>query len=115
MRSASADPAPATLGSRSGTRLLVQRSIHDDFVNRLVAFAKTAKMANPMSPDVQVGPVTSLPQYRTILECIDIARGERAYAVLGGGKASRPGYGDGWFVEPTIFVGVHNQMRIAQE
>ena len=99
----------------AGSRLLVQRSIHDAFVTRLVAFAKTARMGNPMSPDTQVGPVTNQPQYRKILEYIDIARGEGAIAVLGGGKAVRPECGDGWFVEPTIFVGVKNAMRIAQE
>jgi aldehyde dehydrogenase (NAD+) len=99
----------------AGSRLLVQRSIHDEFVKRLVAFAKTAKMGNPMSADTQIGPVTNLPQYKKILEYIDIARGEGACPVLGGGRATRPECGDGWFVEPTIFVGVRNQMRIAQE
>lgn len=99
----------------AGSRLLVQRSIHDAFVERLVEFAKTARMGDPMSPGTQVGPVTNQPQYRKILEYIDIARGEGAIPVLGGGKAVRPECGDGWFVEPTIFVGVKNEMRIAQE
>ncbi|MBC7780284.1 MAG: aldehyde dehydrogenase [Proteobacteria bacterium] len=99
----------------AGSRLLVQRSIHDDFVKRLVAFARTAKMGNPMDAGTQVGPVTNLAQYRKILEYIDIAKGEGAIAVLGGGKATRPECGSGWFVEPTIFVGVKNAMRIAQE
>ena len=99
----------------AGSRLLVQRSIHDEFVKRLVAVAKTARLGDPMSTDTQVGPVTNLPQYRKILEYIDIAKGEGAYAVLGGSRATGPQCGDGWFVEPTIFVGVRNQMRIAQE
>jgi (Z)-2-((N-methylformamido)methylene)-5-hydroxybutyrolactone dehydrogenase len=99
----------------AGSRLLVQRSIHDEFVKRLVAFAKTARMGDPLSADTQIGPVTNLPQYRKILDYLDIARGEGAIAVLGGGKATRPECGDGWFVEPTIFVGVKNAMRIAQE
>ncbi len=99
----------------AGSRLLVQQSIHDEFVEKLVAFAKTAKMGNPMSLDTQVGPVTNPPQYKKILDYIDIAKGEGAKAVLGGGKATRPECGDGWFVEPTIFTGVKNSMRIAQE
>ncbi|MCC7485745.1 MAG: aldehyde dehydrogenase [Burkholderiales bacterium] len=99
----------------AGSRLLVQESVHDEFVEKLVALGKTARMGNPMSMETQVGPVTNPPQYRKILDYIDIAKGEGAKPVLGGGKASRPECGDGWFVEPTIFTGVKNSMRIAQE
>ena len=99
----------------AGSRLLVQQSIHDAFVEKLVAFARTAKMGNPMSLDTQVGPVTNPPQFRKVLDYIDIARGEGAKPVLGGAKAARPECGEGWFVEPTIFTGVKNSMRIAQE
>jgi aldehyde dehydrogenase (NAD+) len=95
--------------------LLVQRSIHDQFVDKLVAFAKTAKMGNPMSAETQVGPVTNPPQYQKILDYMEIAKDEGATAVLGGSKATRPECGEGWFVEPTIFTGVNNRMRIAQE
>src|SRR5262245_55412957 len=97
----------------AGSRLLVQKSIHDAFVDKLVAFAKTAKMGNPMSADTQVGPITTPPQYQKVLQYIDVAKGEGANAALGGAKAT--GLGDGWFVQPTIFTGVNNQMRIAQE
>jgi (Z)-2-((N-methylformamido)methylene)-5-hydroxybutyrolactone dehydrogenase len=99
----------------AGSRLLVQQSIHDQFLEKLVAFAKTAKMGNPMSKDTQIGPVTNKPQLEKILKYIDIAKGEGAQAVLGGSRASRPECGNGWFVEPTIFSGVRNSMRIAQE
>ena len=99
----------------AGSRLLVQQSIHDQFVDKLVALAKTAKMGDPMSLDTQVGPVTNPPQFKKILDYIDIAKGEGAKAVLGGAKATRPECGNGWFVEPTIFTGVNNSMRIAQE
>ena len=95
--------------------LLVQASIHDQFVDKLTAFARTANMGNPMNLDTQVGPVTNIPQYEKILNYIDVAKGEGAEVVLGGGKAERPECGDGWFVEPTIFTGVTNNMRIAQE
>lgn len=99
----------------AGSRLLVQRSIHDQFVEKLVAFAKTAKMGNPMETTTQVGPVTNKPQFEKILKYIDIAKGEGAQPVLGGARATRPECGEGWFVEPTIFTGVRNAMRIAQE
>lgn len=99
----------------AGSRLLVQESIHDTFVEQLVKVAGTAKMGNPMDPDTQVGPVTTPPQYQKVLEYIGIAREEGATAVLGGAKADAPECGDGWFVQPTIFTGVRNGMRIAQE
>jgi (Z)-2-((N-methylformamido)methylene)-5-hydroxybutyrolactone dehydrogenase len=99
----------------AGSRLLVQQSIHDQFLEKLVAFAKSATMGNPMSKDTQIGPVTNKPQLEKILKYIDIAKGEGARAVLGGSRASRPECGNGWFVEPTIFSGVRNSMRIAQE
>jgi aldehyde dehydrogenase (NAD+) len=99
----------------AGSRLLVHDKIHNEFVDKLVEFAKTAEMGDPMSLDTQVGPVTTMPQYEKILGYLDVAKGEGAECVLGGEKASRPECGDGWFVEPTIFTGVRNDMRIAQE
>ena len=99
----------------AGSRLLVQRSIHDQFLESLLAFAKTAKMGNPMQRETQIGPITNKPQLAKVLEYIEIAKAEGATAVLGGGRATRPECGEGWFVEPTIFTGVDNRMRIAQE
>ena len=99
----------------AGSRLLVQQRIHDQFLDKLVSFAKTAKMGNPMDAATQIGPVTNTPQLEKILKYIDIAKSEGAQAVLGGSRASRPECGNGWFVEPTIFAGVRNSMRIAQE
>jgi aldehyde dehydrogenase (NAD+) len=99
----------------AGSRLLVHRSIHREFVERLVAFAKTARLGNPMSLETQVGPVTTRAQYERVLQYIDVARQDGAKCVLGGAAAKRPECGDGWFVEPTIFDGVTNDMRIARE
>ncbi len=99
----------------AGSRLLVQESIHNEFVDRLVEFAKTAKMGDPMDPDTHVGPVATVPQFEKVLGYLDIAKSEGVETVLGGGRAERPECGDGWFVEPTIFTGVRNTMRIAQE
>ncbi len=99
----------------AGSRLLVQESIHDEFLDKLVAFAKTARMGNPAETTTQVGPVTTMPQYEKVLSYIDIAKKEGAKCVLGGGPAKRPECGEGWFVEPTIFDDVTNEMRIARE
>ena len=99
----------------AGSRLLVQDSIHDAFVEKLLAVARTARMGDPMDPGTQVGPVTTPPQYKKVLEYIDIARDEGAKVALGGAKGDLPECGMGWFVQPTIFTGVRNDMRIAQE
>lgn len=99
----------------AGSRLLVQDSIHDAFVEKLVAFAKTAKMGDPMRSDTQVGPITTPPQYEKVLSYIDIGLKEGAKIVLGGSKGTDPDCGKGWFVQPTIFTEVKNEMRIAQE
>ena len=99
----------------AGSRLLVQRSVHDAFVEKLLALAKTARMGDPLSDTTQVGPITTQPQYRKVLDYIAIAKAEGASCALGGAAAGRPECGDGWFVEPTIFTGVNPSMRIAQE
>src|SRR5579863_2654812 len=99
----------------AGSRALIHRSIHDEFVDRLVALGRTARMGDPLLDATQVGPVTTQPQYKKVLGYIDIAKNEGADCVLGGGAATRPECGNGWFVEPTVFVGVKPTMRIAQE
>ncbi len=99
----------------AGSRLLVQDSVYDKVVERLVAIAKTAKMGDPMDAGTQVGPVTTPPQYRKVLEYLDIGRQDGAKVLLGGKAADRTLCGGGWFVEPTIFGEVKNSMRIAQE
>lgn len=99
----------------AGSRLLVQKSIHNQFVDKLVAFAATARMGDPSDPDTQVGPVTTPPQYRKILEYLDIGKAEGADVALGGGPADSNVYGSGRFVQPTIFTGVNNRMRVARE
>ncbi len=99
----------------AGSRLLVQESIHDAFLEKLLAIAKTARLGDPMCMDTQIGPVTTRPQYEKVLGYIDIAKKEGAKLVLGGGPATRTECGKGWFVEPTVFADVKNNMRIAQE
>jgi len=94
---------------------LIQRSIHDQFVEKLLALAKTARMGNPLEATTQVGPITTRPQYEKVLDYIRIAKEEGAICSLGGEPAQRSECGSGWFVEPTIFTGVAPSMRIANE
>ena len=99
----------------AGSRLLVQDSVYDQVVERLLAVARTAKMGDPMDPDTQVGPVTTPPQFEKILSYIEIAKAEGAQLLLGGTRGVGPGCEGGSFVQPTIFGEVKNDMRIAQE
>jgi aldehyde dehydrogenase (NAD+) len=99
----------------AGSRALVHRSIHDEFVDRLLALAKTARMGNPLDLETQVGPITTRPQYDKVLEYIGVAEAEGAQCRLGGRAAARPECGSGWFVEPTVFTAVRPEMRIANE
>ncbi|MGR4872353.1 aldehyde dehydrogenase [Variovorax sp. LARHSF232] len=99
----------------AGSRLLLQRPIHDLFLEKLIPIAGSARMGDPASSSTQVGPVTTRQQLDKIESFIEIARKDGATLALGGQRARRPECGDGWFVEPTIFTGVVNSMRIAQE
>ena len=99
----------------AGSRLLVQETIHDEFVERLVEVAAEARLGNPRDLATQVGPVTTPPQYEKVLGYIDIAKAEGATCVLGGGPAGPDEGGGKYFVKPTVFTGVDNRMRIAQE
>lgn len=99
----------------AGSRLLVQNSILESFTQKLIAGASSIRLGNPMSPETQMGPMSTAPQFKKVLDYIEIAREEGAQCVLGGHPAAGPGIEGGQFVEPTIFKGVRNDMRIAQE
>ncbi len=76
---------------QAGSRLLLQRSIHDRFVEKLIEFVRCAKMGDPALPDTQIGPIATRPQFEKILDYIRIAKEEGARCVLGG--SSRAGSG----------------------
>ncbi len=99
----------------AGSRLLVQETIHDQFMEKLIEVASQARMGDPKLADTQVGPVTTPPQYEKVLDYISIAKEEGATCVLGGGPAGADEGGGKYFVKPTIFDHVTNDMRIAQE
>jgi aldehyde dehydrogenase (NAD+) len=97
----------------AGTRLFVQRSAHEEFVERLQAFTKGLRLGNGLDANVDLGPLISQKQLDRVLRYVEIGRGE---ARLAGGGA-RPGgdLADGYFVEPTIFADANNDMTIARE
>jgi acyl-CoA reductase-like NAD-dependent aldehyde dehydrogenase len=99
----------------AGSRLLVQNAIREAFVEKLLAIARAARIGDPMSPETNIGPVTTPPQYKKVLDYIAIAKAEGARCVLGGRPAEGEGIIGGQFVEPTVFVDVTNDMRIARE
>lgn len=93
----------------AGTRLLVQREIHDEFVNRL------ADAVSSIRPGQDMGPVTTEAQLEKVHEYFDIARAEGAHARTGGAALPAGQDDAGYYVEPTIYTGVNNSMRIARE
>jgi len=99
----------------AGTRLLVQRSIHDDFVAALVDQAHRIRVGDPAEPETQIGPVISARARDRILEYVDVGRQEGATVATGGGSPDVPGCEGGWFIEPTVLVDVTNDMRVSRE
>ncbi|QEH76833.1 aldehyde dehydrogenase [Sphingomonas sp. C8-2] len=99
----------------AGSRLLLERSIHDRFVAELVEVAKRARLGDPLSPDTNIGPIATRPQLDKILAYLEVAEAEGASFALDGRKA--PGLSEltGRFVGPTVLTGVHNGMRIVRE
>lgn len=99
----------------AGSRLLLQDSVHDEFVDRLVEIAGKARIGDPMDPDTQIGPVTTREQYEKVLHYIALAQQEGASLKLGGGPYESSKAAGGQLIQPTIFTDVENHMRIAQE
>jgi betaine-aldehyde dehydrogenase len=99
----------------NGTRVFVQRSVHDVFVGRLVERTERIALGDPLDEKTQMGPLVSEQQLRRVLDYIAIGSAEGAHCVTGGRPARVAGLPDGLFVEPTVFVGVTDGMRIASE
>jgi len=98
----------------AGSRLFVEEKIHNVFVAQLTEKVKGLKVGDPMDRATRMGPVVSKAQMETVLGYIETGKKEGARLVAGGGRANVGG-GKGYFVEPTIFDGVTNTMRIARE
>lgn len=97
----------------AGTRILVEKSIADEFVSSLVNATEGMKLGHPLDEDTGMGPVVSEEQLERVTGYIDIGKSEGAEIATGGERATD--LGDGYYVQPTVFTGVNNDMRIAQE
>ncbi|MBI4577544.1 MAG: aldehyde dehydrogenase family protein [Planctomycetes bacterium] len=98
----------------AGSRLLVERSIHDAFVERLVERARRLAPADPMHPKTRLGALVSRAQLEKVLSYVETGRREGARLVAGGARVDI-GTGKGYFMAPTIFDRVSNAMAIARE
>lgn len=96
------------------TRMIVPRARHDEVVDLAVATLASLSMGDPTSDDNFLGPVVSASQKQTVQEYIRLGIEEGAQLVAGGPDDPQ-GYDVGYYVQPTIFAGVDNSMRIAQE
>jgi aldehyde dehydrogenase (NAD+) len=99
----------------SGTRLLVHDSIYEEVIQKLAEMSKKIKVGPPMDFETGMGPVVSRQQMETVLSYIQSGIDEGARLVCGGKRATGPGLDQGYYIEPTIFADVRNEMKIAQE
>jgi acyl-CoA reductase-like NAD-dependent aldehyde dehydrogenase len=99
----------------SGTRVIVADAIHDKFVERLIERAQTIKIGDPLDPATDIGPVISAEAQDRILNYIETGQTEGATLAYGGGRPEGPQFERGFWVEPTIFTDVRNDMTIARE
>ncbi|MCL6637935.1 MAG: aldehyde dehydrogenase [Alicyclobacillus sp.] len=96
-----------------GARLLVQRSLHDEFVERLVRKTQAIRIGDPFAWTTQMGPLVSKRQLDRTESYVRIALEEGASLACGGARPE--GFARGYYYLPTVFTGVSNEMRIAQE
>lgn len=99
----------------SGSRVLVQDSIYDEFVEKYVARAKDIKVGPGNAEGSQMGAIVSGKHMESILEYIQIGKEEGANLALGGSRIERNGMEKGFFIEPTVFTNVTSDMRIVRE
>jgi len=98
----------------AGTRVLAPERRLGEVLERLKAFAETLKVGNALDPAVRVGPMVSRKQWDRVQSYIRLGLDEGATLLIGG-EGLPEGLERGWFVRPTIFTDVNNQMRIARE
>ncbi|CDY77432.1 Aldehyde dehydrogenase [Caballeronia glathei] len=97
----------------AGTRLLVEERIYDRFVEKLLAYVAALRFGP--EDEASYGAITTRAQYEKIQAFFEIARRDGLTPATGGKVASGPAFGDGWFIEPTVYAGVTNDMQIARE
>jgi betaine-aldehyde dehydrogenase len=99
----------------AGSRLFVQRSVYDAFVERLVARAKQLVVGDPLDPGTHLGPLISEPQRARVESYVELARAEGGRILCGGKRPAGEAYARGTFYEPTIIAGLTNDSRVCQE
>ena len=99
----------------NGTRVFVQDGIYERFLERLTARTSKIVIGDPLDPDTQMGPLINKAQHEKVTAYIEIGKAEGATLHYGGGVPQLQGFEGGFFVEPTIFTGVTDGMRIARE
>ncbi len=98
----------------AGSRLFVEKKVEDEFLTKLVDYSKKIKLGDPLDPKTRLGAIVSEQQMKTVLGYIESGKTEGA-TLLAGGKRATVNGDHGYFIEPTIFGGVKNDMKIAQE
>ncbi|MEE8484115.1 MAG: aldehyde dehydrogenase family protein [Nitrospinota bacterium] len=96
------------------SRVLIQESIYDKFMPKVLERVKAIKMDHPMDPSTMMGAQTSNDQYEKIKSYLKLGKDEGAELLIGGNTKTIPGLEGGYYIEPTLFKG-HNKMRIFQE
>ncbi len=106
-----------TTGQRctATSRIIVQKGVYREFVERYVARAKKLKVGNGLDETVEMGPAVNEKQLQTDLSYVEIGQNEGAKLLCGGNRLDKGEYQYGWFMEPTVFSDVDAKMRIAQE
>jgi alpha-ketoglutaric semialdehyde dehydrogenase len=106
-----------TTGQRctATSRIIVQKGIYAEFVERYVERAKALKVGNGLDETVEMGPAINENQLKTDLSYVEIGKAEGARLKCGGHRLDKGEYQSGYFMEPTVFVDVTPKMRIAQE
>src|SRR5215472_15737269 len=99
----------------AGTRLFVEEKIYDEFVGRVAEFGKKLQVGNGLDPNTQIGPLVSEQQLERVTGYLAIGRKEGAHTLAGGTRLTEGPLAKGYFVPPTVFANVQDNMRIAQE
>src|SRR5690606_38274834 len=99
----------------NGTRVFLQKGIYDRFLERLTQRTRAIRIGDPLDPETHLGPLISEAQRERVLSYIELGKREGAHLHLGGGVPNLQGLEKGFFVEPTSFTNVRDDMRIARE
>lgn len=98
----------------AGSRMLVERPIYNEMVERVAQRAIQTRVGDPLDPNSQMGPLANKSEYENVLRYMQVGKQDGA-RLLAGGNAADISTGKGYFVEPTVFADIHSDMTIARE